>query len=166
MIRLASLLLALIPLLAAAQEYKPLEAVEVPDTWGNIINVQESEGVFSKHIRASHRFATRSIGVRLSAPPHYDLSLIIEGSPVQVDDYAKMEIGGSLYYLQVGYVNEGSTYIYMDAEHVKHIAVSGLQSITFLRNGDEVLSIAFNTIEQEMWRRTAEDLKRNVYLLQ
>ena len=164
------LLLALMPVIATAQQYKPLEPVEVPETYSTKIRVSQNELLSGeKYYSASHFLGQRGMTADFDVPADCDLTLVIEAE-IKVGMTAVLSVGGRKYYPSVSYVAETSfegfnVYINLHQEHLKHIAVSGLQSITFRNNGDLVHEEQFNAIEQELWRRTADELGRAAFII-
>ena len=153
-------LFALCYTLAHSQNYKPLEQVDVPDFPSNEIRTQESKRAWGgTYYTASHMLGLRRIEAELGVPPVFDMWLDNKGNLTQ-ECTAKMSIGGEDYFLYVDFISTDgkSISINLKGQHIKHIAVSGLQSITFLKNGDFIHLQEFNPIEQELWRRTAEGL--------
>lgn len=151
---------ALFCLSAEAQNYKPLEAVDVPDYPTNEIRIQENKRPWGgTYYTASHMLHARRIEAELGVPPVFDMWLDNK-SNLTGSCTAKMSIGGEDYFLYVDYISTDgkSISINLKGAHIKHIAVSGLQSITYLKNGDFISIHEFNPIEQELWRRTAEGL--------
>lgn len=155
---------------AQAQTYKPLEPVEVPDTYSTTIRVSQNELLSGeKYYSASHFLGQRRMTADLDVPADCDLALDIDAD-MKVGMTAVLSVGGKNYYLSVSYVAESSyggqnVYVNLHQDHLKHIAVSGLQSITFRKNGDIVHEEQFNAIEQELWRRTAEELGKAAYII-
>lgn len=155
---------------AHAQTYKPLEPVEVPDTYSTIVNVERNEMLSGeKYYSASHLLGIRRMTADLDVPANCDLALDIDAD-IKVGMTAVLSVGGENYYLSVSFVSarsneKNSIHIDLLEDHLKHIAVSGLQSITFRNNGDVVHDKQFNAIEQELWRRTAEELGRAAYII-
>lgn len=146
--------------IAVAQNYKPLEQVEVTDFPTNEIHIQENKYIGGgTYYTASHRLASRRINAELGVPPVFDIWLENNGKLIK-ECTAKMSIGGEDYFLYVDFISTDgkSISINLKGQHIKHISVSGLQSITFLKNGDFIHLQEFNLIEQELWRRTAEGL--------
>ena len=78
---------------------------------------------------------------------------------------AKLSVGGIDYYLTVDYISDDRFFIDLMQDHIRHIAVSGLQSITFLDYGSVVNVIEFHISEQELWRRTAEQLGKAAFII-
>lgn len=155
--RILILLLALMPFVAGAQDFKPLESVKVPDVPTNAIRI--TEGSFpSPDYSISHILGARGMNVYLGVPPQYELFLRVDGTAIQKGISARMYIGGEEYWLATSFVSGNSVYINIQGDHIKHIAVSGIQSIVFANNGDTIYSTSFNPIEQELWRRNAEEL--------
>ena len=166
--RIFILLLALMPFIAQAQNYKPLEPVDVPDFPTNNIDILEREFLTGgTYYTASHCLATRSINLTLEYPPEIDIAIHLDSAPEQ-KFLAKLHIGGVNYLMWNVMVFDdeynGGKRVYIDIQkdHLKHIAVSGLQGITFMYNGEVLQEITYNDIEQELWRRTAEELIRAV----
>lgn len=154
------ILLALFCLSAEAQNYKPLETVDVPDYPTNEIRIQENKRPWGgTYYTASHMLHIRRIEAELGVPPVFDLWTDNKGN-LTGSCTAKMSIGGEDYFLYVDFIatENNSICINLKGQHIKHIAVSGLQSITFVKNGDFISIHEFNPIEQELWRRTAEAL--------
>ena len=159
--RILILLLALMPVMVGAQDFKPLESVEVPDFPTNQIKI--TEGSFpSPDYSATYMLRARGMNVYLGVPPHYELFLRIDGISIPKGINAKLSMGGEEYWLATSFVSGNSVYIDIQGDHIKHIAVSGLQSIAFTNNGDMIHLQAFNDIEQELWRRTAENLAKTI----
>lgn len=159
--RIIILLLALIPVMAWAQNFKPLESVEVPDFPTNNIIVDEKEYMDgSTYYSASHMFARRGMTASLGVPAFFDIYM--EKLSIPEHTTAKASIGGEEYFLSASIVNDYAIYIGIKGLHIKHIAVSGLQSIVFISNGDIVHTEEFGKVEQELWRRTAEELANTV----
>lgn len=159
--RIIILLLALIPVITWAQDFKPLEAVEVPDFPTNKISVDENEYMDgSTYYNASHMLARRGMTASLGVPALFDIYM--EKLDIPEHTTAKVSIGGEEYFLSASIVNNHAIYIRIKGLHIKHIAVSGLQSIVFIHNGDIVHTQDFGKVEQELWRRTAEELAKTV----
>lgn len=143
-----------------AQDYKPLEKVEVPDYPTNKITISENTSLATGHTyyTAQHSLFTRTISAELGVPLICDLSIKITEAEIPQGTTIKTSIGEENYYFTAGFVYEEKIYADIDKEHIKHIAVSGIQSMTFILNGQVILVKNFNAIEQELWRRTAEEL--------
>ena len=156
--RILILLLALIPVMASAQDFKPLPPIELNDSPANIVNVSERQYMSGgTYYLASHHFAQRGMTASLGVPASFDLFLQPE-TMVREGTTAKLHIGGDIYYKSVDFVSDKSIYIDIMGLHLQHIAVSGLQAITFLYNGDLIYTLDFGEAEQELWRMTAEAL--------
>lgn len=157
---------ALFCVAAAAQDYKPLEPVDLGD---NILRQTH----FSKRELAkgfptfsvSHLLATRGMNAQ-PADKAFDMWIEKENAEIAEGCFAKLKVGGVTHQLRVDYVaGDGkSMYINLYERHLKHIAVSGIQSISFVSNktGKEIVNQEFNLIEQELWRRTAAELLDNL----
>jgi hypothetical protein len=159
--RILILLLALMPAMVGAQDFKPLESVEVPDFPTNEIRITESEYLGGgTYYTASYMLARRGMTASLGVPALFDIYMERLDIPEQTT--AKVSIGGEEYFLSASLINNNSVYIDIKGLHVKHIAVSGVQSMVFLNNGDIVHTQDFNDIEQELWRRTADELAKTV----
>lgn len=166
--RIIILLLALMPFIAQAQDYKPLPPVDVPDFPTNNIEISEREFITGgTYYSASHCLATRSINLTLEYPPQIDIAFHLDNAPEQ-KCLAKLHIGGVNYLMwDISILNDeynGGKRVYIDIQkdHLKHIAVSGFQGVTFMYNGEALHEVKHNDIEQELWRRTAEELIRAV----
>lgn len=153
--RIIILLLALMPIVASAQDYKKLDSIEVPDYPGNEIYISKSTTLPAMHT-AAYALATKGINATI-APENieYDFYFRIDDAIDYKGMTARLWIGGETYYKTVFYANENSVYIDLTSENIEHIAVSGLQGVDFL-SGAYSSKHQFNDIEQELWRRTAE----------
>lgn len=155
---------------AQAQNYKPLDPVEVPDTYSTRITVEKKEMLSGdKYYMSSHLLGQRRMTADLAVPANCDLSLIVDAE-IKEGMTAIISVGGIHYYLSVSFVYKASfggidAYAGLHQDHLKHIAVSGLQSITFRDNNGLVHEEQFNAIEQELWRRTAEELGKAAYII-
>lgn len=160
--KLLIIFLALIPVAAFGQDFKPLAPVDVPDFPGNVIQVTEREHLHGgTYYTAFHALGYRSISASLGVPAAFDIICRLPDASIPAHATVKLLIGGEEYTKQADYYEE-SAYISINGIHVKHIAVSGLQGLTFLDNGDIIHKQDFNAIEQELWRRTAEELIKTV----
>lgn len=151
-----------------AQDYKPLEKVEIGDYPANKVSFEQKEFLWGGiYFQAEHMFVSRTITVSPDVPPVYELTYKDEYG-VKEDMIGVFSIGGEKYYIPVFFVSsEGGIDKYrisfdIKADHIKHIAVSGLQKIEYLQNGKNVHNKEFNLKEQELWRRTAEKLIKGV----
>ena len=159
--RILILLLALMPVIVSAQNFKPLESIEVPDFPTNEVRVSENQYMDgSTYYNAFHQLAMRGMTASLGVPAMFDIYMEKINIPERCT--AKMAIGGEEYFLPASLINNHAVYIDLKGLHVKHIAGSGLQSIIFLKNGEIVHTQKFNDIEQELWRRTADELAKTV----
>lgn len=160
------LLLALMPVMTTAQNYKPLEKVEVPDQWANKINISKQESFFSgTYYIASHHIGQRYMTANLKTPAYCTLAVLREDSPVTQGTTACFSVGGTKYYLKVALVSDKSICFDLQEDHIRHIAVSGIQSISYMKNGEAIQYDEYNPIEQELWRRTAEELGKAAYII-
>lgn len=155
------LLLALIPIISGAQEFKPLKPLEVPDYPGNVISINESSFPPTTYT-ASYAIMTRGISATLGVPGEFDIFFKVDDADNYDGMTARLWIGGEQYYKQVFFTSAGKIYIDILGLHIKHMAVSGLQAVDFLNNGNLVLAHHFNEIEQELWRRAAGELINTV----
>lgn len=162
--RILILLLALIPIMVAGQNFKPLAPVEVPDFPTNNITVTENEFMGGgTYYTAYHLMAQRQMNAYLGVPAQFDITYKVQGATFPERTTVKLLIGGDEYIKQVNFVSSnGNVSIPINGHHVKHIAVSGLQGIIYLDNGDVIYQQEFNAIEQELWRRTADELAKTV----
>ncbi|MBR6732165.1 MAG: hypothetical protein IKL91_05575 [Bacteroidales bacterium] len=161
--RIIILLLASMPVITWAQDFKPLEAVEVPDFPTNNITVDENEYMGGgTYYTAHHLLAQRSMNAYLGVPASFDISYKVKNVTIPERTTAKLLVGGEEYYMRVDFVYNGSVSIPINGQHIKHIAVSGLQGIVYIDNGDIIYKQDFNAIEQELWRRTADELIKTV----
>lgn len=151
-----------------AQDYKPLEKVEVPDFPANEVRFEQKEHLWGgTYYRAYHMLVSRYITAELGVPPIFELSYH-EGYNIKEGMIGVFSIGGVNYNIPVSFVSdEGGINRYrlffeIKADHIKHIAVSGLQKIEYLQGGKNIHNKEFNMIEQELWRRTAEELIKGV----
>lgn len=152
-----------------AQDYKPLGKVEVPDYPSTEVRFQQRKSILGWiTCEASYMLASRTISVQYDSPIIYELAYWAE-SPVKTGTAAVLSIGGKEYKMPVSFVSnlgEKESRIFFDITpaHIKHLAVSGLQSIEYFDNGKSIYKSEFNMIEQELWRRTAETLSKNIAL--
>ena len=74
---------------------------------------------------------------------------------------ARFYVGG-VQYSFIPYISELSNDCILNVDisgtHLKHFAVSGIQKIFVHDCGDEIITLEFNEVEQELWRRAAEEL--------
>lgn len=148
----------------AAQNYKPLEPVEVPDYPTNIIRVSKNNYMSGDvYYTASHMLTMRSISADIS-PVNFDIHVKADNAVDLAKHQAVLKVGGVEYTKYVDFVSEINNGVYINilGDHVKHIAVSGLQEIVFKKQGQVTHTITFNAIEQELWRRTADELIKAV----
>ena len=152
--------------MTTAQNYKPLEKVEVPDQWANKINISKQESFFSgTYYMASHHIGQRYMTANLKTPAYCTLAVLREDSPVTQGMTACFSVGGTKYYLKVALVSDKSICFDLQEDHIRHIAVSGIQSISYMKNGEAIQYDEYNPIEQELWRRTAEELGKAAYII-
>lgn len=157
------LFLAIMPMMAGAQGFKSLESVEVPDFPANNITVTENDGITGTYYTAYHLMAQRQMNAYLGVPALFDITYRVQEAVIPERTTVKFLIGGDEYIKHVDFVSSNSNVsIPINGHHIKHIAVSGLQSIIYLNNGDIIYKQDFNAIEQELWRRTAEELAKTV----
>ena len=148
---------------ARSQNYKPLDPVELPDNPSTIIRVEENDGILETYYTASHMLASRGMHAWLGVPPSFDIYMKPPyGVEFPKTANARMIIGGEEYWKAAELMTGGHIYIDLLGAHVKHIAVSGIQSIEFISNGDVIAKMEFNLIEQELWRKTAEQLCKTI----
>lgn len=159
--RIFILLLALLPMMASAQNFIPLESVTVPNELGNIIRVQELTRTLSgaTYYFSSHRLGTRGMTAEMGVPFVYDMNTQIKANGIEQGITAKMFVGDKEYSMVVYWVSDkGDVYWDIVGEHIKHIAVSGVQKIVFHKYGNILATQEYDAVEQELWRRTAEEL--------
>jgi hypothetical protein len=150
-----------------AQGYKPLEKVEIGDYPTTQVRFEEREYLYGgTYYVAYHMLGMRTLKAELGVPPLLELTYT-EDYDIKVGMTGVFSIGGEDYYLPVSFVGEGTLnkhIIYFDLlkEHIRHISVSGIQKIKYLHNGKNIHNVEFNLIEQELWRRTAEELIKGV----
>lgn len=152
---------------AQAQSYKPLEKVEVPDEWANKVYISKQESFFSgTYYIASHHIGQRQMTANLKTPAYCTLALR-EGECRSITQgmAACFSVGGTKYYLKVALVSDKSICFDLQEDHIRHIAVSGIQSITYMNKGETIHAEEYNLIEQELWRRTAEELGKAAYII-
>ena len=150
---------------AHAQNYEPLEPVEVPDTYSTRITVEKKEMLSGKkYYMASHLLGERYMTADLAVPAKCDIAFKVEAN-IKEGMTAVLSVGGTNYYLRVSFAMGGNIYVDILQDQLKHIAVSGLQSITFRDNNGLVHEKQFNAIEQELWRRTAEELGKAAHII-
>lgn len=152
--RILILLLALMPFKALGQNYKPLKQVDVPNTPATVVRVEET----SYRYTSSHIFGHRSINAYMGVPFEYDIQINIKDVIIPKDITANFHIGGQVYNLTVFFSELNYVSMSLLGDHIKHIAVSGIQKIVFHKYGDVIHTQEFNAVEQELWRRTAEEL--------
>lgn len=151
---------------AQAQSYKPLEKVEVPDEWANKVYISKQESFFSgTYYMASHHIGQRYMTANLKTPAYCTLAVLREDSTVTQGVTACFSVGGTKYYLKVALVSDKSICFDLLEDHIRHIAVSGIQSILYMKNGEAIQYDEYNLIEQELWRRTAEELGKAAYII-
>ena len=162
--RLLILLLALMPVMVSAQKYKPLDPVEVPDEIWCRLQVDEREFPGGgTYYMSGHSLYTRTITAYMGVPFTYSLALQIRQPEIPIGITAKFFIGGEEYSFPVDFVSDDKrVYVDIMGAHVKHIAVSGIQKIVFHKYGDIVHTQEFSLVEQEMWRRTSEELMKAI----
>ena len=157
--RLLILLLALMPIMSWAQKYKPLGPVEVPDNYATNIKIREYEHLFgSTCYEASHSLASRGMNAIMGVPFTYELFIHLGENKIQENVIAKFYVGGEEYSFKPIISSYNILYIELQGSHLKHFAVSGIQKVFIHNYGKEVLTLDYNLIEQELWRRTAEEL--------
>jgi hypothetical protein len=154
-----------------AQDYKPLEKVEVSDYPTNKVVFEQKEHLWGgTYFQAYHRLATRYITAELGVPPIFEL-IYTEKEEIKEGMIGVFSVGGVKYHIPVFFVSDMGKYGSLEkyhvtfeikADHIKHIAVSGLQKIEYLQGGKNVHNAEFNLKEQELWRRTAEELIKGV----
>lgn len=155
--------LALVGWSAMAQNYKPLEPVEVPDFPTNTIRVDENTHPHGgTYYTASHGLYSRGMTAELGVPPLFDIFVEVKDCDIPSNAGVKLYIGSEEYWKSVQFVSNGKVYIDLLGAHIKHIATSGLQRIVFHKNGDIIHTQEYNPIEQELWRRNAEELCRTI----
>ena len=148
-----------------AQKYKPLETVEVPSNYYTEIRINQMSYMTGEtYYMVSHRLGTRYMTADFAVPANCSMTMQLLPGITQGMD-AVLSVGGVNYYLSVTFVIDETFYIDLMEDHIRHIAVSGLQSITFLDYGSTVNVIEFHVSEQELWRRTAEELGKAAYII-
>lgn len=175
--RLLTLAALLLCMSATAQTYKsknyvPLEPVDVPDIYSTTIHVKRNTRLSGDvYYWAAHYLGARSMSVDLSVPANCDIAISEEWpSNIAVRNTAKLSVGGVAYFLEVSYLesdNNKERMLFIDLleDHVRHISISGLQSITFLDWGEVLYEVTYNPVEQELWRRTAEEVGKAAYII-
>lgn len=171
--RLLTIAALLVCISASAQNYKPLEPVDVNTTHSTTIHIKRNTSLLGNvYYWACHYIGARSMTADLAVPANCDLAISEKWpSNIAVGNTAKLSVGGVDYYLEVAYLGtennwgEKALYIDLKEDHVRHIAVSGLQSITFLDWGEFLHEITFSPIEQELWRRTAEEVGKAALII-
>ena len=159
---LISAALMLISALSFAQNYKPLKQIEVPENLVNRITIHENKPpVGHTYYTASFLLYTRGISAQLGVPAKFDFFIKDNEIKLPQKTQALVSIGGESYYMYADKIDD-MTFIDIVGDHVKHIAVSGMQYIEFKQNGELLHRLDFTEIEQELWRRAAIELKNTV----
>lgn len=160
---LISAALMLISAMSFAQNYKPLKQIEVPENLINAITVSEREYITGgTYYTSSFHLHQRGITAELGVPAKFDFFIIERNLKIPEKAKALVCIGDEIYYMNADFVIEDTIYIELAKDHVRHIAVSGMQYIEFKQNGELLHRLDFNEIEQELWRRAAVELKNTV----
>ena len=161
--RILILLLALMPVMMSGQGYKNLPKIEVPDTPATQINITEREFPVQTYT-ASHMLASRGINARVDIPPTYDLFMkTTGGKTMMVGTKAVLLIGGEEYQLRVTHAIADRVTIDVQLSLLTHMSFSGLQGIRFENSAGKVThEETFNDIQQELWRRTSEQIREIV----
>ena len=159
--RILILLLALMPVMVSAQGYKNLPKIEVPDYPANEIRVSKNR-INTDSWNVSFALASKGMGVNFDLPFTYDMYFKTDKT-MMVGTSAVLLVGGEEYPLSVTYASGQSTYIDITLKHITHISFSGLQGVIF-KNSSGIITHEkkFNEIEQELWRRTAEQTRELV----
>ena len=150
------------PIMATAQNYKPLEPVDVPDNYATTIRVEEKENILGKtYYSSSFALGSKAITATMGVPFEYSLLVHLDKTKIPENKMARRYVGG-VQYSFTPYISEFSNDCILNVDisgsHLKHFAISGIQKIFIHDCGDEILTIEFNLVEQELWRRTAEEL--------
>lgn len=157
--------LALLGVSATAQNYIPLGKVSVPETHTTKVHVNKCSYMNGEtYYKASHHMGRKYMTADLQVPANCDMAIPLLPNITQ-GMTAKLSVGGVDYYLTISFVIDESFYIDLLEDHIRHIAVSGLQSITFMNSGTIVQELNFPLHEQEIWRRTAEELGKAAYII-
>lgn len=154
---------SLLCVISAAQDYKPLDPVDLGDDPLRQTHFSKSEhSAGFPNFSVTHLLATRGINAQ-AADKTFDMFLERENTEIGIGTFAKLKVGGVTYLLRVDYIGitGKQQYINLFERHIKHIAISGIQSICFVSNktNKEIATQEFNLIEQELWRRTAAELQ-------
>jgi hypothetical protein len=94
----------------------------------------------------------------MGVPFIYELFLHLGENKIQENVIARFYVGGEEYSFKPVISSYNILYVELQATHLKHFAVSGIQKIFIHDCGKEILTLEYNLIEQELWRRTAEEL--------
>lgn len=149
----------------SAQPYKPLKPVEIEENYVTKVKVTRCTSLSGEvYYMASHYMVQRYMTADLDVPANCSMIMPLV-SNITEGMLAKLSVGGIDYYLTVDYISDDRFFIDLMQDHIRHIAVSGLQSITFLDYGSVVNVIEFHISEQELWRRTAEQLGKAAFII-
>lgn len=149
----------------SAQPYKPLEPVEIEENYVTQVRVKRCTYMSGEvYYKASHYMVQRYMTADLDVPANCSMTIPL---PPNITEgiLAKLSVGGIDYYLDITYIADERLWIDLQEDHIRHIAVSGLQSITFLDYGSVVNVIEYHISEQELWRRTAEQLGKAAFII-
>jgi hypothetical protein len=136
-----------------------LDPVEVPNNQATTINVEEKESLMGNtYYSATHSLASRGINATMGVPFTYELFLNLGDKKVPEQVSARFYVGGEQYSFRPIVTSYNILYVDLQGSHLKHFAVSGIQKIVFHKYGDVIHTQEFNAVEQELWRRTAEEL--------
>ena len=149
---------------AQAQNYKPLEKVKVPADAVQIVKPR-TLNPRQNYYMAAHNNGENVMTADFSVPAECQ---IIFGYNSAIDSdctIACLQVGGVKYYPQVIFTGPVGRVILISQDHLKHIAVSGLQSITYMKEGEAMYTDNYDLVGQELWRRTAEELGKAAYII-
>lgn len=149
-------------MMATAQNYKPLEPVDAPDNYATKIKVEEKENILGKtYYSSSFALGSKAITATMGVPFEYSLIVHFDKIKIPENKRARFYVGG-VQYSFTPYISELSNDCILNVDisgtHLKHFAVSGIQKIFVHDCGDEIITLEFNEVEQELWRRAAEEL--------
>lgn len=149
---------------AHAQTYKPLGKVKVPQGEQVQIIKPRTLNANQDYYMAAHKDGKNVMTADLSVPAECKIILDYDSRIDSDCNTARLQVGGVNYYVKIVFVFTGRV-IYIQQDHLKHIAVSGLQSITYMKDGEVRYTEQFDIVGQELWRRTAEELGKAAYII-